>query len=61
MQYNKEQTGGDIMSKGVSFTENDEELIKQIEQYQKSCGLPSFISAVRKLCGDALELKKIIK
>lgn len=49
------------MSKGVSFTENDEELIKQIEQYQKSCGLPSFISAVRKLCGDALELKKIIK
>ena len=49
------------MSKGVTFTDSDKVLIKQIEAYQKENGMSSFVAAVRKLCGDALQLKKIIK
>lgn len=49
------------MSKGITFTDNDEKLIKKIINYQKDNGLPSFVSAVRKLCEDALQLKKIIR
>ena len=49
------------MSKGVKFTDRDKKLIQQIEQYQYSCGLPYFVDAVRKLCSDALEFKRISK
>jgi len=49
------------MSKRVTFTDNDHKLIDKIISYQKENGLPSFVSAVRKLCEDALQLKKIIK
>jgi len=49
------------MSKSVTFSEKDEELIKQIQEYQMTNGLPSFVSSVRKLCHDALALKKISK
>ena len=47
------------MEKQVKFNESDKELIKTIVEYQKAHGLPSFISAVRKLCNDALEIEKI--
>ena len=35
------------------------ELVDKIKEYQTAHGLPSFISAVRKLCNDALEIEKI--
>ena len=47
------------MGKQVTFTDNDAELVKKIIEYQKAHGLPSFISAVRKLCNDAIEIEKI--
>lgn len=49
------------MAKGITFNKNDEKLIRQIEGYQKENGLPSFVAAVRKLCNDALQFKKILK
>lgn len=47
------------MSKQVSFRDSDEDLIKKILEYQKAHGLPSFVSAVRKLCEDAIQVEKI--
>ena len=47
------------MANAVKFTEQDKELIEKIKEYQKAHGLPSFIYAVRKLCGDALEIARI--
>lgn len=47
------------MTKHITFIDNDEELIKKIEEYQKAHGLSSFVSAVRKLCDDALKIKEI--
>ena len=49
------------MAKNVTFTDQDEKLIEQIKAFQKSSGLPTFVSAVRKLCYDALQLKQITK
>ena len=43
----------------VRFIESDKELIEKIQKYQKAHGLTSFISAIRKLCKDALEIEKI--
>ena len=51
--------GGGIMQKIVRFIEKDEELVKNIKDYQKAHGLSHFIDAVRKLCKDALEIEKI--
>lgn len=47
--------------KQLKFNDSDEdkELIAKIVDYQKAHGLPSFISAVRKLCRDALEIERI--
>lgn len=47
------------MTKVVRFTENDKDLIERIKEYQQAHGLTSFVSAVRKLCKDALEIAKI--
>ena len=47
------------MEKIVKFTDQDEDLIAKIQEYQKEHGLPYFITAVRKLCKDALEVEKI--
>lgn len=49
------------MSKGVTFTDKDKNLIQQIEKYQNENGISSFVGAVRKLCSDALQLKRISK
>lgn len=49
------------MKKTATFTEKDTELIRRIEQYQRERGLSHFIDAVRQLCDDALQLKKITK
>lgn len=43
----------------VKFIESDNELIQQIEEYQKAHGISSFIGAIRKLCKDALKIEKI--
>lgn len=43
----------------VRFIDDDKELIKRIEEYQKAHGLSSFIAAVRKLCKDALAVAEI--
>ena len=56
----KYEIRGDVM-KTATFTDADKDLIKEITKYQNSHGLPSFIAAVRKLCKDALQLKKISK
>ena len=45
--------------KHLVFNEKDEKLIAKIIEYQKAHGLTSFVSAVRKLCKDALEIEKI--
>ena len=47
------------MEKCAKFTEKDEELVAKIQEYQNAHGLPHFISAVRKLCNDALKVEKI--
>ena len=47
------------MGKQVNFKDSDKELIERIKEFQKAHGLPSFISAIRKLCNDALEIEKI--
>ena len=49
------------MTKYAVFNDSteDKSLVEQIMQYQKAHGLPSFISAVRKLCRDALAVAKI--
>jgi len=47
------------MGKQVKFNDSDKELIEKIKEFQKAHGLPSFISAIRKLCNDALEIEKI--
>ena len=49
------------MTKQVMFTDTDRDLVEQIIAYQKANGYPSFIAALRKLCSDALQLKKIMK
>lgn len=49
------------MGKTATFTEKDTELIRRIQQYQNEKGLSHFIDAVRQLCNDALQLKKITK
>lgn len=45
--------------KNVSFVDDDAELIQKIKDYQLAHGLPTFISAIRKLCKDAIEIEKI--
>ena len=49
------------MAKLVRFTDSNEDknLIAEIEDYRKAHGLPSFISTVRKLCRDAMAVAKI--
>ena len=47
------------MGKHLVFVDADKALIAKITEYQKAHGLTSFISAVRKLCKDALEIEKI--
>lgn len=47
--------------KSIRFTEKDKALIEKIEAYRKERRLPTFIEAVRVLCSDALEFKKIAK
>lgn len=53
--------GNGAMKKTANFTEKDKALIQRIEQYQKEQGIKTFIDAVRKLCGNALDLRKITK
>lgn len=49
------------MSKKVSFGEKDSELIKKIEDFQKTQELPAFIEAVRALCKKGLQVSELIK
>lgn len=49
------------MEKYIRFKDSDEELIKAITEYQKEQGISSFVGAVRKLCQDALVIKKVMK
>jgi len=53
--------GGESMAQGVTFTDNDKELIKQIKAFQKSQGLPSFVAAVRLLCTNGLRMSDVVK
>lgn len=49
------------MGKTATFSDKDGESVRKIQAYQKEKKLPSFIEAVRQLCNDALQLKKITK
>ena len=49
------------MGKTATFTDKDQDLICRIQKYQDEKGLSHFIDAVRQLCNDALQLKKIVK
>jgi len=44
--------------KGLTFQKCDEKLVSNIIKYQEANGLPTFISAVRELCGLALKNTK---
>ena len=44
----------------IGAKQSDEELIKKICQYQQEKGLRYASDAVRKLCEDALTLKKVL-
>ncbi len=47
------------MKKIITFIDSDSDLINLIVDYQRAHGLSSFVSAVRKLCRDALEIERI--
>ena len=49
------------MEKYIKFNDSDEKLIKAITEYHKEQGISSFVGAVRKLCQDALVIKKAMK
>ena len=49
------------MSKGINFTDADDELIEKIKAFQKAQALPSFIAAVRVLCENGLSMSKVVK
>lgn len=49
------------MKKVVVFNSNDEQLVKEIRNFQKMQNLPSFIEAVRVLCSNALNLGNVIE
>ena len=49
------------MSKKISFTDKDKELIKLIQLFQKEQELPSFIEAVRRLCKNGLRMSDVVK
>lgn len=51
------------MSKTIKFTDTKEDkaLLKRIEKYKKENRISSYIETVRRLCDDALTLKKISK
>lgn len=46
--------------KTIHFIESDKELVDRIEKYRKERNL-SFIAAIRILCADALDFKRITK
>ena len=49
------------MKKTATFTEKDKALLQRIERYQQEQGIKTFIDAVRQLCSNALDLRKITK
>lgn len=50
-----------IKSRTATFSGKEGESVRKIQAYQKEKRLSSFIEAVRQLCNDALQLKKITK
>lgn len=49
------------MTQMVRFIERDEELIKQIKEFQKAQNLRHFVDAVRVLCKNGLSMSDMIK
>ena len=49
------------MAKCISFTDNDQELIKEIQEFQKAQNLPHFVEAVRVLCKNSLRMSNVVK
>lgn len=49
------------MPVGVTFVEKDSELVQQIKEFQKEQGLPTFVSAVRLLCKNGLNMNDVVK
>lgn len=51
------------MPKQVYFTDsnNDKELLQQIEAFRQAQNLPSFIEAVRVLCKNGLRICDVVK
>ena len=49
------------MAQHVTFTDNDDELIKAIRLFQKEQELPSFVEAVRRLCKNGLRMSDVVK
>lgn len=49
------------MSKTVTFSDKDRDLLCRMEKYKKQKGYRNLIDVVRELCDDALTLKKISK
>lgn len=49
------------MIKHITFTNNDADLVKKIEAFQKAQNLPSFVEAVRKLCQNGLHMTEVVR
>lgn len=49
------------MGKQISFTDNDEELIKEIKKFQKAQDIKYFVEAVRILCKNGLRMSDVVK
>ena len=49
------------MTRGISFTDNDKELIEEIRKFQKAQNLPHFVEAVRVLWKSGLSMCNVVK
>ena len=59
--YTSIRLGGEDLSQHVMFTDNDEELIKQIKAFQQTQGIRHFVEAVRLLCKNGLRMIDVVK
>lgn len=48
------------MTKGITFTDKDKNLIEKIVKFQHAQELPSFVEAVRRLCENGLSMNSVI-
>lgn len=55
------QQGDEYMAQHITFTDNDEELIGQIKEFQKTQNIRYFTEAVRILCKNEPSMSDVVK